>query len=260
MKKILAISLILFVVGSLLVIPAGALSGDISKPGSQGQLAENSPEILSALKAHSLSMGESQEARMNGVIRYIDCIGQGSVIEELGWIQEDYLTAAASIPLMKTSAEINSARQDMQVNSVLFSDETANRLVRLGGNAGSMKDYINDSEQLFEAASANKSAHHWLESGNARLIIFDKSAGNRNLTLADLSNGGIDITKAKTISDAISRERPVLQEIVNHKGEITIRAENGKLRILNLQFRSAIRECRAKLVIKNQVAVINSFG
>lgn len=259
MKRIFALSLVFVILGSILVIPAGAVAADRNTPGSTSTPAEDSPEIISALKSHILVMGESQEARMNGVIRYIDCISRGSATEELIWIQEDYLTAVTSIPLMQTSADITLTRQDMQANSVRFSDETANRLAQLDGNPGTMKDYINDSLQRLEALHENKSARNWLKSEDARLTIFDRSAGNCNLTLSDLAMKGIDVARAKMISETINAERPVLSEIIGKKNDISIRAENGRLKILNQQFRSAIRECRAKLAIKNQIAVTNSF-
>jgi len=249
----LCVSAVLLV--SIFVLPADAYSAHNAQV-SQGTLSEDSPEIIQALKSNTVYLGESQEARMNGVIRYIGCLSQGSVIE-LGWIREDYLTTASSIPLMDSSAEIDAARQDMQAKSVLFSDETANQIARSGGDPDAMKAYINDSMQALDASTGTANATHWLRSANARMIVFERSARDRNATLAALSEQDVDIAKAQGISDQINGERQELQLVLGHRGEETIKSENSRIRMLNLQFRSAIRECRARLVIQNQIAETN---
>jgi hypothetical protein len=249
----LCVSAVLLV--SVFVLPADAYTANNGQI-SQGKLSEDSPEIIQALRTHTIALAESQEARMNGVIRYIDCLNGGSVME-LGWIREDYLTAASSIPLMETSPEINAARQDMQVKSVLFSDETANQIVRSGGNPDAMKAFINDSMLALDESSTKTDATHWLRLSDARLVVFDRSAGNRNATLAALSEQGVDITKAHGISNQINEERKELRLVLGNRGDETIKSENSRIKMLNLQFRSAIRECRARLAIQNQIAETN---
>jgi len=249
----LCVSAVLLV--SVFVFPADAYTANNGQL-SQGKLSENSPEIIQALKTHTISLAESQEARMNGVIRYIDCLDGGSVME-LGWIREDYLTAASSIPLMETSAEINAARQDMQVKSVLFSDETANQIVRFGGDPDAMKAFINDSMQALDASSAKADTAHWLRLSDARLTVFDRSANDRNATLAALSEQGVDTAKAQEISNQINAERQELRLVLGHRGDETIKSENSRIKMLNLQFRSTIRECVARLAIQNQIAETN---
>jgi hypothetical protein len=253
----LAVSLALLV--SIFVWPANARVADPGSVISQQKPAEDSPEIIRMLQSHTVYLAESQEARMNGVIRYIGGISHGSGVMELRWIQEDYLATASSIPLMETSAEIKAARQEMQDKSVLFSDETANQMTRSGGDAEAMKACINDATQELDRSSGDSNATHWLQTGGALLILFDRSTGDRNTTLSLLYGQGADVTKASDFSDRILAERPMLKNVVFHKGDATLKSENSRLKLLNQQFRNAIRECRYSLAIRNQVAEINAI-
>jgi hypothetical protein len=253
----LAVSLALLI--SIFIWPANAYVADPGSVISQQKPAEDSPEIIRMLQSHTVYLAESQEARMNGVIRYIDCISHGSGVTELSWIKEDYLATASSIPLMDTSAEIRAARQEMQDKSILFADETANQITRSDGDAESMKAFISDAMQELDKSAGDSNASHWFRTGDARLTLFDRSAGDRNTTLALLSGQGADVAKARELSDLIVAERPVLKNVVFHKSDATLKSENSRLKLLNQQFRNTIRECRVTLAVRNQVAEINAI-
>jgi hypothetical protein len=212
------------------------------------------------LQSHTVFLSESQEARMNGVIRYIDCASHGSGVTELSWVKEDYLAIASSISLMDTSAEIRAARQEMQDKSVLFADETANQITRSGGSTDAMKRFINDAMQEPDGSGADSNTTHWLRTSDARLTLFDRSAGDRNATLAELAGQGADVAQARAVSDRINAERMSLKSAIFHKGEATIKSENSKLKLLNQQFRNAVRECKVTLAVRNKVMEINAIG
>ena len=235
---------------------------DLREPGqlnSQNYLAKDDPQIIAALKSHIVYIAESQQARMNGVIRYAGTISNSSGVEELRWIQEDYLTAASSIPLMYTSDQINAARLDMQDQSVRFSDETANQLVVFNGNADSMRAFINDSMKGFDDSFNDPNHTQWLTTARARLTVFNESANDRNATLFALKAQGVDVNRAEKISDEINAEHTELMSVLMHKGDVTIEQVNSKIRVLNQDFRNAIRDYRANMQVQVQFAAIQAI-
>jgi len=241
----------------VLTIPlASAVGGSGSDTGSQTYLAKDDPQIIAALKSNVVYVGESQQARMDGVIRYIDSITNGTGTDELRWIEEDYLTAASTIPLMYTSDEINDARREMQDQSVLFYDTSADQVVMYNGDAGTMRAYINDSLRDFDVTFNDPNRTRWLATGRARLIVFNESANKRNATLFSLSSRGVDTSTAQKISDDINAEHDDLLNALSHKGEVTISSVNSRLKTLNQNFRDAIRQYYANLRIQSQTASI----
>lgn len=244
---------------ALLVPMVTVVSGDTGPLNSQNYLTKDDPQVIAALKSHTVYIAESQQARMNGVIRYTDNISNGSGTEELRWIQEDYLSAASSIPLMFTSDEINAARADMQDQSVRFSDETAHQLVAFGGNVDSMRDFTNDSLKGFDDSFNDPNHTQWLSTARARLTVFNESANDRNVTLSELRAQGIDVTQAETISDEINAEHTELISVLRHDGDMTIEEVNSKIKMLNQDFRNTIREYRADMQVRDQFAAIEAI-
>jgi hypothetical protein len=244
---------------SLLPPLVSAASGDSNSLNSQDYLAKDDPQIVAALKSHVVYLGESQQARMKGVIQYADSISNGSGIDNLQWIKEDYLTAASSIPLMYTSDEINIARNEMQAESIIFADETANQLVMFNGNVESMRGFINNSLQGLDDTFNDPNHTPWLRTARARLTIFNESANDRNMTLNILKVQGVDVTKAEKISDEINAEHPALMSVLMHKGDLTIHQVNSKIKMLNQDFRNVIREYRANMQIQSQFTMIRAI-
>jgi len=242
---------------SILFIPlAGAVQQYGSDANSPVPLAKDDPQIIAALKSNVVYVGESQQARMNGVIRYIDSISNGTGTDELRWIQEDYLTAASTIPLLYTSDKINSARKEMQDQSVLFSDTSADEMVLFGVNTSTMRSFINSSMKDFDASFNDPNRTPWLTTGRARLIVFNDSANGRNSTLANLSSKGIDVSEAQNLSDSINAEYGDLLNALSHKGGVSVSAVNSRIKILNQGFRDSIRRSYATLKIQSQTAEI----
>jgi len=243
----------LLVLTALFVPIVSAMSDTSTQP-----LAEDSPEIISALKNHIAFVGESQEARMDGVIRYVDTLSGGEGVLDLEWIQEDYLTAASSIPLMYTAHEINTAREEMGAQSLNFANTAQDQVVMFKGNFNTMKDYINDSMQSLSDSFSSSNDPSWLVKGNARLEVFNASSFERNATITELAQQGVDVTKARQISDQIDAQRTNLEHALVHSQNTTIQSVNSEIKMLNQQFRNTILDYRANLKIATSAAAINA--
>ena len=115
-------------------------------PPSTGPLDKDNPELISVLKTHTAYVGVMQQARMNGVIAYIDRISDGAGTTNLRWIQDDYLAAASSISLLYTSDEITAAREEMRAQSIRFSDETKTQMAAFNGNDADLRVSTNATE------------------------------------------------------------------------------------------------------------------
>ncbi|MDD1704731.1 MAG: hypothetical protein LUP97_05865 [Methanoregula sp.] len=248
------IAMCLLVLIALFVPVASAFGENLPRP-----LAENSPEIISALKNHIVYVGESQEARMNGIIRYIDLISNGAAKIDLEWIQEDYLTQASSIPLMYTAREINAAREEMGKQSLNFANAAQDQLLFFNGNFNTMKDYVNDSMIALSDSFVSARDPQWLARSGARLAVFNASSSERNTTLSDLARQGIDVTKAREISDQIDSQRTNLENALAHRGDVTIQSVNSDIKFLNQQFRNAVLDYRAQLRIMTSVATVSAM-
>ncbi len=253
-QGIIRIGICLLILTAVLVPVASAFGENKPQP-----LAENSPEIISALKNHIVYVGESQEARMDGIIRYIDVISNGAGNLDLEWIQEDYLTAASSIPLMYTAREINDAREEMGRQSLNFANAAQDQVVLFNGNFNIMRDYINDSMIALSDSFVPAKDPSWLARSSARLAVFNASSFERNTTISDFARQGIDVTKAREISDQIDAERTSLENALGHHTNVTIQSVNSNIKFLNQQFRNAILDYRAQLQIKTSVAAINAM-
>ena len=252
-QGIIRISICLLVLTALFVPLVGAMTDTSTQP-----LAEDSPAIISALKNHIVFVGESQEARMDGVIRYVDTLSNGEGMLDLEWIQEDYLTAASSIPLMYTAHEINTAREEMGTQSLNFANRAQDQVVFFKGNFNTMKDYINDSMQALSDSFSSKDPS-WLAKGNARMAVFNASSFERNATLMELAQQGVDVTKARQISSQIDAQRKNLEHALVHSQNATIQSVNSDIKMLNQQFRGTILDYRANLKIVTAAAAINAI-
>ena len=135
-SEILRIGLI-FLFFSVLFIP---LTEAVTQtPVQSGSKDQNNTASISPLKIHIAYIGKIQQTRMDGVITYIDAISGGTGIAGLQQIQEDYLTAAFTVPAMRTVEEITEAREEMRHQSILFADETNVQLSLFNGSTTEMR-------------------------------------------------------------------------------------------------------------------------
>ena len=240
-----------------LVIPlVGALPVTPSPADSSGYLARDNPELISALKLHVAILGQEQQARMNGVIRYVDSISGGTSSYNLRMMQEDYMSTASSIPFMNTADEIDSAREDMRVQTSLFAEETKAQLLLFNGSTDAMSGSINASMRTVEESFSNLTGSLWLARDSARLTVFNTCSEERTQLLAGLSAQGVDVSLAKNLSEQIDAQRSALTAALSSKKAGTIQDVNSGIKYLNRQFRDEILTYRAALKIQLAKAAI----
>ncbi len=219
---------------------ASALVDNTDIPSSTGPLDKDNPELISVLKSNAAYVGVTQQARMDGVIGYIDRISDGAGTTNLRWIQDDYLAAASSIPLLYTSDEITTTRGEMRAQSIRFFEETMTQMAAYNGNNEELRACTNETETKAENAFARMPDSAWLIKGSARLAAFNASAGERAALLLTLAGKGVDITEIRKISDQIDAKRTDMQAIVVKHQDGAILSLNSGIARLNGQFRSTV--------------------
>ena len=221
---------------------ASALGDNMYVPTSSGPLDNDNPELISVLKTHAAYVGVMQQARMDGVIAYVDRISDGAGTTNLRWIQDDYLAAASSISLLYTSDEITTAREEMRAQSIRFSDETKTRMAAFNGNDADLRASTNATEMDAETTFTRMPDAAWLRKGSARLAAFNTSAEKRAAVLLTLTRNGVDITQASKLSEQIDAKRTELQVVVVKNKNGTLLALNSGIAKLNSQFRTTVEE------------------
>ena len=222
-------------------------------PPSTGPLDKDNPELLSVLKTHTAYVGMMQQARMNGVIGYIDRISNGAGSTNLRWIQDDYLAAVSTVPLLYTSDEITIAREEMRAQSIRFLDETNIQMAAFNGKEAELRASTNETEADAETTFVSMPDSVWLIKGSARLAAFNTSAEKRAALLLTLTRKGVDISGALVLSDQIDAKRTELEAVVVKHHDGAILSLNSGIARLNSQFRSTVDEA-----LKNHEIQLNT--
>jgi hypothetical protein len=259
MKDQRCVLMMVLLVFSLAILSpvASAVVGEYTDiPPSTGPLSKDNPELISVLKTHTAYVGVMQQARMNGVIGYIDQISGGAGSINLRWIQDDYLAAASTIPLLYTSDEITSAREEMRTQSIRFSDETQIQMAAFNGNGTELRACTNETQTDAEYNLSRMPGSVWLIKGSARLAAFNASAEKRTALLLTLTRKGVDLSEASKLSDQIEAKRTELQEAVVHHEDGAIFSVNSGISRLNNQFRSTVDEALKNREIQLNVAAM----
>jgi hypothetical protein len=235
--------MMVWLVFSLAIIFPVAVAGEYtSVPQSTVLVNNDNPEMISVLKSHTAYVGVTQQARMNGVIGYIDRISNGAGTTNLRWIQDDYLAAASSIPLLYTCDEITTARQEMRTQSIRFLDETNTQMAAFNGKEADLKASSDVTETDAETTFARMPDSVWLIKGSARLAAFNTSAEKRASLLLTLTGKGVDITEIRKLSDQIDAKRSEMLVVVVKNQDGAIFSLNSGIARLNSQFRSTVDE------------------
>jgi hypothetical protein len=260
-KRVLSLGCLLLIVGSLfLVIAASAIVENIEIPASKDPLARDSPENIAALKTHIAYVGTSQEARMDGVIDYISNISGTAGVEKLQNIRDDYLVAAASIPVMQTADQINSLRDDMCAQTRLFAEEAKVQMVIFNGSPEGMRETADASIMAFDISLTSMTDPLWLSRDSARVKVFNRESQERNATIKSLSEKGIDITQARQISDQIDAKRSELESALRNKQGEAMTKFNTGIKTLNQQFRNTVGTYQTNLEIQMKSAAIQAMA
>ena len=224
----------------------------------QAVSAQNNPALISGLKTHVADLAVFQNARMDGVISYIDNISGGPGGADLQTIQEDYLATATSVPLMKTTDEITAARNEMGDLTRQFSEETKAQMQIFNGSAGDLMSSINDLVAALGASVDGVKNYTSLASNAARLHVFDIASTKRDELLNSLGNKGIDVSAARDLSDQIDAQRTNLVNALENRDIAALKTTNTAIKSLNQQFRNDIATYRSELGIQMAVAAITS--
>ncbi|MFA6225737.1 MAG: hypothetical protein WC620_06045 [Methanoregula sp.] len=235
---------------------SSALVDTTDIPHSTGPLGKDNPEPISVLKSHIAYVGVMQEARMNGVIGYIDRISDGAGSTNLRWIQDDYLAAASSTPLLYTSDEITATREEMRAQSIRFLDETKTQMAAFNGSDADLRASTSETEADAETTFVRMPDSVWLMKGSARLAAFNTSAEERAALMLTLTGKGVDTTEIRKLSDEIDARRTDLHVgVVNHQDGAIISLNSGIAR-LNNQFRSTVDDAIKNHEIQLKTAAI----
>jgi len=219
-------------------------------------IIQDDREILSSLKTHVAYIGKLQQARMDGVIQYIDKISGDSGSAYLQQIEEDYLITTFSIPVMRTVDEIDSARDEMRRQSILFADETNAQIARYNGTTDEMRANANSNMQTIERSFNSVMYSSWLASETTRLSVFNQSAERRTGILGKLSAEGIDISQAQNLSEQIDAQQSEMENALLQNRDGTLPPITSGLKQLNQQFRNTIEGCQKMAMMQIKTAEI----
>lgn len=212
----------------------------VSAAGTTLANARDDPQLLSGLKFHVAYYGELQQAQMDGTIRYINIITNGSGIYTLQNYEEDYLVAASTIPLFTTADDINDARDTMQTSTSKFSEETKSLMLKYDGKSEMLNRWVNVSVNDTESAIGRLNGTYWLASNTSRLMVFNMYSAQREALLTGLEDKGLNVTDAREISSAINDQRDSLKTAVLKKDVTTIKDLNNQIGEQNKKFRNLI--------------------
>ena len=239
-SEILRTGLILLFLSTLFVPLAGAVTPSVGQSGSQSSVIQDNAELISPLKMHIAYVGKTQQARMDGVITYIDRISGGTGTAGLRQIQEEYLIAAFPVPVMRTVEEITEARGEMRRQSILFVDETNAQLAMFNGSYADMRSSAEASLHPVEESYNSLKYSSWLASQTTRFMVFNQSSDRRTAILDDLSLHGMDVTYPKTLSTQIDAQHAELENALLQNQDGGLLSINRGLRLLKQQFRATV--------------------
>ena len=226
-------------------------------PGQhRADISPDNPELISAEKTHVAFLGEDQQARMDGVIQYIDAISGGRGSYNLRMMQEDYMVTASSIPFMHTADEIDAAREDMRDETQLFSEETKAQMGTFNGSTNTMRQCASASMRVVEGSFTTVKDSLWLARDTARLTVFNTYSEKRDELLVELNAQGIDTSLAENITSQIDAQRSGLESALSKKQVGAIQIVNSGLKALNCQFRDSVQSYRTDLKMQLDKAAI----
>jgi hypothetical protein len=257
---ILSVNLCLLCVISVIAPIVSALPDYTAQSGSQNTIIQDDAELLSSLKMHAAYIGKMQQARMDGVIEYIDRISEGTGSAHLQQIQEDYLMATFSIPIMRTVDEINTAREEMRQQSILFADETNTQIMMNNGTIDEMRASANSNMQTVEDTFNSIMYSSWLASETTRLKVFNQSSERRTAVLDNLSAQGLDISQARNLSDQIDEQHSELENALLQNRDGVLLSITSGLKLLNQQFRNSIHDYQMSAQIQMKSANMMSMN
>lgn len=238
-----------------MIIPiVSGSTGNSAPEGNQNTIIQDNGELLSSLKTHVAYIGKLQQARMDGVIQYIDRISEGTGSANLHRIQEDYLIAAFSVPVLRTVDEINAARDEMREQSILFADETNTKMILFNGTTADMRTNANSQMQIIEGTFNSIMYSSWLSSETTRLTVFNQSSERRTGILDTLSAQGVDTSQAQNLSEQIDSQQSAMENALLQNRDEALQSITSGLKFLNQQFRNTVEAYQMNAMIQMKTA------
>ncbi len=245
----------------VLVVPlASAVVNSDTLPASKDPNYADRPAAIVTLKSHSAYIGELQDARMAGVIKYIGNISTGNGTVELEEIRDDYLVALSTIPLMQTSDEIVKARDGLRTYTTEFSEETKDQMGRYSGNNTVLQIYTRASVNAADAVIIRHNGTLWLADESARLTVFNRDSMQRTRMIATLTNHSVDTKTIQNLSEQIDAQRPNLQGALTNKSITSLKLTNEKIRVLTKEYRDTVQEARAAWALQTKLDAMMAMG
>lgn len=208
------------------------------------------PEAILLEKTHVAYVACDQDTRMNGIIRYIEIISNGSGAFRLRQIRDDYLVTASSIPLMQTASEIEKARDSLGASAREFSEETQAQMLVFNGSATRMQACVRSMANASAVRNAdNPDGGLWLRNESSRLLLFNRESSDRKRVIADLGKQGANTTLIRNISLQIDAQRPNIQGALMNKSSESLQSTNIVIKTLNREFRKNVADTRDALAI-----------
>lgn len=231
----------------MLSVPFVSAAADATAiPKSTDPRYADRPEAIASLKSHIAFISDTQDVRMDGVIRYIDTISSGTGTTTLKQIRDDFLVTASSIPLMNTNDGISRARESLRVQTLRFSEETRARMVQFNGSNNGLRASTRTAANASDTAiSAGLKDPRWLANESARLTVFNKDSLERTRLLRELGRQGINTTIPRNLSEQIDAQRPGLQGALTNKSAAALESANAAIRTLTREFREDVAGLRA---------------
>lgn len=241
---------IVFVLLMLIAPSVSAAVNPDTIPRSTAPDHADRPEAILLEKTHIAYVACDQDTRMNGIIRYIEIISNGTGAWRLRQIRDDYLVTASSIPLMQSSAEIEKARDSLGTCAREFSEETQSQMLLFNGSATRMQACVRSMANASAVRNAdNPDGELWLKNESSRLLLFNRESSDRKRIIADLGKQGANTTLIRNISLQIDAQRPNIQGALMNKSSTALLSTNVVIKDLNREFRSTVADTRAALAI-----------
>ena len=245
----------------MLVVPlASAVVNSDTLPASKDPNYADRPAAIVTLKNHVAYIGELQDARMAGVIKYIGNISTGNGTVELEEIRDDYLVALSTIPLMQTSDEIVKARDGLRTYTTEFSEVTQEQMSRYKGNS---KSLLLSTRASVNAADGDIIRHNgtlWLADEAARLTVFNRDSMQRTRMIGTLTNHSVDTRIIQNLSEQIDAQRPSLQGALTNKSITSLKLTNEKIRVLTKEYRDTVQKARAAWALQTKLDAMMAMG
>jgi hypothetical protein len=218
----------------------------VAASSTSGNAWNTNPEHIAAMQAFVAYAGARGQAQMDGAISYIGTISNGAGTAPLSAIESQFTGTVTSVQSMTTGDQIQQAESQLRTDRTTFMTTAKSSLEEYNGTGKALEQSINASVMAQSATLQNLENTWWTDRQTARMDWFTANDQKREGVLSNLTAKGIDVSQAQAVENQIQQEGSVLNSALTSRDESAIKAANEDLAILNQQFTSIIRSCRAE--------------